>query len=123
VDLALTGAQSDGMHQIFRNLLPAPVAGRSVQVRVLDAAGRATRAGAEVRAFAAGTRRVVATGLVDAGSGYDGQNEQPVHLGLATSAAVDLEVTYPVAGRRVVARVTDRALVAGAVVTVRLPRP
>jgi hypothetical protein len=46
-----------------------------------------------------------------------------VHLGFASSAAVDIEVTHPVGGRRAVARVTGHAPAAGGVVTVRLQRP
>ena len=101
-DLALTGARADGMHLVLRNLLPAADAARSLQVRVVDGRGRATRAGAEVRLFAAGTRRALGTRLVDTGSGYDAQSDVPVHFGLATEAAVDVEVTYPAAGRRLV---------------------
>ncbi len=105
VDLALTGAQADGMHSLLRNLLPAPDVGRSLQVRVVDGRGRETRAGAEVRLFAAGTRRPLGTRLVDAGSGYDAQSEMPVHFGLAVEEQVDVEVIFPAAGRRVVSLV------------------
>ena len=104
-DLALTGAGPEGMHLLLRNLLPAADAGRSLQVRVVDGRGRATRAGAEVRLFAAGTRRPLGARLVDAGSGYDAQSEMPVHFGLATAAPVDVEVTFPAAGRRLATRV------------------
>jgi hypothetical protein len=99
-DLALTGARPDGMHLVLRNVLPPVVARRSLRVRVVDAWGRATRAGAEVRLYAAGTRRLLATRLVDTGSGYDAQNDAPVHFGLQTSRAVDVEVIWPSAGRR-----------------------
>jgi hypothetical protein len=101
-DLALTGVRPDGMHLVLRNLLAAADARRSLRVSVVDARGRATRAGAEVRLFAAGTRRVLGTRLVDTGSGYDAQSEMPVHFGLARAAAVDVEVTMPVRGTRVV---------------------
>jgi hypothetical protein len=103
-DLALTGVRPDGMHALLRNGLPAAVARRSLAVRVVDGRGRATRAGAEVRLYAAGTRRPLGARLVDAGSGYDAQSDVPVHFGLPTSAAVDVEVTWPAAGRRVTAR-------------------
>ena len=56
LDLALTGAQKDGTHALLRNQLPAADARRSLEVRVVDARGRATLAGAEVRVYAAGTR-------------------------------------------------------------------
>jgi hypothetical protein len=100
VDLALTGARPDGMHSLLRNMLAVPDASRSLHVRVLDAAGDATRAGAEVRVFAAGTRRVLGTRLVDSGSGYDAQSDMPVHFGLATLEMVDVEVIWPSRGKR-----------------------
>jgi hypothetical protein len=103
-DLALTGARPDGMHSLLRNMLPAADAHRSLQILVLDAGGAATRAGAEVRLYRTGTRTVLATRLVDAGSGYNAQGVQPVHFGLVDLARVDVEVVLPL-GRRVVARV------------------
>jgi FG-GAP-like repeat/ASPIC and UnbV len=102
-DLALTGSRPDGMHLLLRNVLPPAVAGRSISVRVVDARGRATRAGAEVRLYAAGTRRLLGMRIVDTGSGYDAQNDAPVHFGLASSGRVDVEVIWPSAGRRVAA--------------------
>jgi hypothetical protein len=106
IDLALTGSQATGMHAILRNLLPADQARRFISVRVVDARGHATRAGAEVRAYAAGTRRLIATGLVDSGSGYDMQSDLPVHLGIGAAARVDVEVTWPGGGTRAVTRAT-----------------
>ena len=100
-DLLLAG---QGPHAVLFNVLPPEVGRRSVQVRVLDARGRATRAGAEVRVYAAGTRRLLATRLVDAGSSYDAQSDLPVHVGLAGAARVDIEVTWPSAGVRLVTR-------------------
>jgi hypothetical protein len=100
VDLALTGARPDGMHSLLRNDLPPSAAERSLRVLVLDGAGRATRAGAEVRLFDATTRRTLGTRLVDSGSGYNAQSEMPVHFGLATLAPVDVEVVWPARGRR-----------------------
>jgi hypothetical protein len=107
VDLALTGSRPDGMHSLLRNLLPEADAARSLSVRVVDPHGRATRAGAEVRLYTAGRRRILGTRLVDAGSGYDAQNDMPVHFGLATLGPVDVEVTWPAAGRRVVTRMRN----------------
>lgn len=101
-DLALTG---QGPHALFMNILPDSLASRSLRVRVVDARGRATRAGAEVRVFEAGSRTLLATGLVDAGSGYDAQSVAPVHLGLARRGRVDVEVTWPSRGTR---RITTR---------------
>jgi len=117
-DLALTGARPDGMHLVLRNMLPAADARRSVRVRVVDGRGRATRPGAEVRVYAAGTGRLIGTRLVDAGSGYNAQSDMPVHVGLPAMAAVDLEVTFPGAGRRWVVRVPN---VAPGDATVRVP--
>src|SRR5262249_41212500 len=78
---------------LYRNLLPPEIAKRSVEVMVVDARGRATRAGSEVRVYAAGTRKLLGAGLVDTGSGYCSQNVMPVHVGLPTMGRVDVEVT------------------------------
>ena len=104
VDLALTGAQANGMHLLLTNTLAPQDAARSLKVRVVDGRRRATRAGAEVRVFAAGTTRLLAARLVDTGSGYDAQNDLPVHLGLGNASSVDIEVVYPRRGKRVTAR-------------------
>ncbi len=102
LDLALTGVAAAAMPLLFRNMLPAEAAGRSLSVRVVDGRGHATLAGAEVRLFAAGTRRLLGMRLVDSGSGYNTQDVAPVHFGLAKIEAVDVEVTWPGAGKRVV---------------------
>lgn len=118
-DLALTGSQPAGMHLLLRNLLPVADAGRSLHIRVVDGRGRATRAGAEVRVFAAGTRRLVAARLVDSGSGYDAQNDVPVHVGLAGERRVDVEVTWPAGGHRQITRVRNIDVRATRVVIVK----
>ncbi len=101
LDLALTGSRSDGMHLVLRNQLAAADASRALHVRALDAAGHATLAGAEVRVFAAGTPRLMGARLVDAGSGYDAQNDMPVHVGLPAGVArVDVQLIVPRGGRR-----------------------
>ena len=100
VDLALTGGQLTGMHHVFRNLLPAADGRHWLRVRVLDGRRCTTLPDAEVRVFAAGTRRVIAARLVDSGSGYDSQNDLPVHVGLGTADAFDVEVAYPAGGDR-----------------------
>ena len=107
VDLALTGARPDGMHSLLRNQLDSAAARRSLSVSVLDDQGRATLAGAEVRVYAAGTRQVLGTRLVDSGSGYDSQNVTPVHFGLPSAGRVDVEVIMPRGGRRTVTRSRD----------------
>jgi penicillin G amidase len=99
LDLALAGTTAADMPLLLRNMSPA-APGRSLQVRVLDARRRATRAGAEVRVFLAGTRRLLAMGLVDSGSGYNSQSDLPVHLGLPTDGRVDVQVIFPARGRR-----------------------
>ena len=104
-DLALTGARPDGMHLVLRNDLPAEIASRSLRILVVDGNGRATRPGAEVRLFAAGTRRLLGTRIVDTGSGYDAQSSMPVHFGLPSFDAVDVEVTWPARGSRSTTRV------------------
>jgi hypothetical protein len=79
------------------------------------------RAGAEVRVYVAGTRRLLATRLVDSGSGYNAQSVIPVHAGLASNAAVDVEVIWPAGGHRDTTRL--RAVRPGAgVTTVRTSR-
>lgn len=102
IDLALAG---QGPHALLASELPDSLARRSISVRVLDRRGRATRAGAEVRVYEAGTRRLIAMRLVDAGSGYDAQSDIPVHIGLGNRTRVDVEVAWPAAGER---RVTQR---------------
>lgn len=100
-DLALTGVGKAPMPLLFRNQLNAADARRSMRVRVLDRRGRATLAGAEVRVYSAGTRNLIGTRLVDAGSGYNSQNDIPVHLGWTGDSRVDIEVTYAANGRRI----------------------
>ncbi|MEP7345861.1 MAG: FG-GAP-like repeat-containing protein [Gemmatimonadaceae bacterium] len=123
IDLALTGSRADGMHSLFRNQLQAGEgAGKSLSVRVLDANGHATLAGAEVRVYAAGTQQLIAARLTDTGSGYNAQNDAPVHVGIGGAARVDVEVAYPRAGHREV--VTVRGVQAAGkrtALTVRVP--
>lgn len=123
LDLALTGAQPAGMHFVLRNDLPAATARRSLAVRVVDGQGRATRAGAEVRLFAPGTRRLLGTRLVDTGSGYNAQSDMPVHFGLAQRKPVDVEITWPRRGarQRVMVRNVAPARYAGAALVVKVP--
>ena len=97
-DLSLTGQRPDGMHLVLLNQ-SAP-ATRSIKVSVRDRNGRTTRAGAEVRVYAAGTRRVIATRLVDTGSGYNAQNDIVLTIGVPSLDPVDVEVTWPAAGQR-----------------------
>ena len=107
VDLALTGSRPDGMHSVLRNELDGSVARRSLSVTVRHSRGGVTVAGAEVRLYAAGTRRLLGSRLVDSGSGYDAQSVAPVHFGLATTAPVDVEVVFPRGGKRQVTRTSN----------------
>ena len=100
LDLALAGTTAESMPLLMRNQLPPAAAARSLKVRVLDRDGHATRPGAEVRVFRAGTRQLIGVGLVDAGSGYNSQSDLPVHIGLGAAARVDVEVIFPAAGTR-----------------------
>lgn len=104
LDLALADGDLRGSHYLFRNLLSKAAATRSLQILVVDNAGHYTKPGAEVRLYAAGTRRVLGSGLVDTGSGYNAQGIVPLHFGLANLEAVDVEVTTLTGSRRVVTR-------------------
>ncbi len=102
LDLALADNGTMGGHYLFRNRLPLARRQQGLNVLVLDARGRYTRAGSEVRAFKAGTRTLLGTALVDTGSGYCSQNFAPVHLGLPSAEPVDIEVTtLTTSGRKV----------------------
>ena len=105
LDLALAGAAPDGTHLLLQNLLRPEYAWHSLQVRVLDEHGWATRPGAEVRLYAAGTDFLLGTRLVDTGSGYDAQSDLPVHFGVPGGQPVDVEVTILAGGSRRSARV------------------
>lgn len=107
IDLALANNNPTGGHYLFRNRLPPDRARRSIQVQVVDAHGRHTRAGSEVRVYAPGTRKVLGGRLVDTGSGYCSQSVIPVHLGLPVDGKVDVEVTAMTNAGRKVTRVAN----------------
>jgi hypothetical protein len=99
LDLSLTNNDPSGSHPLLRNT--TATASRGLSVTVTDAQGRLTRAGAEVRLFAAGSQRLIAAALVDSGSGYCSQNAAPTFLGVpAGTSLVDVEVTFPAGGER-----------------------
>ena len=103
LDLSLADFQAQGGHHVFRNTLSGEATRRSVQVLVLDENGHYTKAGSEVRVYRADTRDLLGSGIVDTGSGYCSQNAAPVHVGLASTELVDVEVTIMTpAGREVV---------------------
>lgn len=118
VDLALTGSSAEGMHFVMRNMLPATDAARGLYVRVVDGKGHATRAGSEIRVFAAGSSRLIGSRLVDSGSGYDAQSDMPVHVGVPAGVAkVDVQVIVPRAGRRT--PIWQRGVATGKTLTIR----
>jgi len=105
LDLALANNDPGGGHYLFRNRLPVERARQSLAIDVVDARGRHTKPGAEVRVYAAGTRRLIASGLVDTGGGYCSQNVVPVHVATADARRVDVEVTTMGKSRRRVMKV------------------
>jgi hypothetical protein len=126
LDLALANNDAKGGHYLFRNLLPPLVARRSLAVDVVDERGRHTKAGAEVRVYAAGTRRLISSGLVDTGGGYCSQNVVPVHVATAGASRVDIEITSMTkSGRRTTVRRNQSALrdSKSALATIRIAVP
>ena len=80
----------------MRNMLPPPTPLADCTCAWSMRRADATRAGAEVRVFAAGTTRLIGARLVDSGSGYDAQNDMPVHVGVPAGVArVDVQVIVP----------------------------
>src|SRR5262252_604952 len=124
LDLALTNNDPAGGHYLFRNLLPAGRARQSLAVDVVDGHGHHTKAGAEVRVYAAGTRRQISSGLVDTGGGYCSQNVMPVHVATADAPRVDIEVTsMSTHGRKVTAVRNLRVGTSSSSVRVSVSRP
>jgi hypothetical protein len=108
LDLALTNNDPDGGgHPLLRNT--SEMRGRSIAVEVTDPNARRSRAGSEVRAYRAGTRQMLSSGLVDSGSGYCSQSEMPVFLGIANEwrGRVDIEVITIAGGTRHASIVRD----------------
>jgi hypothetical protein len=95
LDLALTNNDPSGSHPLYRNELEPVAAQRSIKVLVLDSQGHFTRAGSEVRIYAAGTSELLGLRMVDTGGGYNAQNAMPVHIGLAQMKPVDIRVSTP----------------------------
>jgi hypothetical protein len=93
LDLSLTNNDpAGGGHPLWRNT--ATPRGRSIAIDVTDRNARRTRAGSEVRAYAAGTRQLLSAALVDSGSGYCSQSEMPVQLSISASwnGPIDVEI-------------------------------
>ena len=91
LDLAITNRHKKGRHSIWRNDLDNKQ--NYIKVSVLDAAGKFTRQGDEVRVYKAGTDKLLGFQVVDTGGGYVSQNMQPMHFGLADVDQVDIKVT------------------------------
>jgi hypothetical protein len=121
LDLALAGTTSEQMPLLLRNQLTADAGRRSLKLRVVDRQGRATKVGAEVRAFRAGTQQRLGAALVDSGSGYNSQSDLPVHLGLRDAAQVDVQVTFPGAGRRSITWLRGIVATRSRTILVRMP--
>ena len=98
-DLALTGTATTLLPLVLKNMLAPADAHRALHVRAADAKGRFTRAGAEVRLYEAGTRRLLGARLVDSGSSYNAQSDIPLHFGIVAAGRVDLELIWPSGGR------------------------
>ncbi len=125
LDLALANNHREGAHHLYRNLLPASGAARSLEVRLVDANGRWTKAGSEVRLYDAATGRLIGAGLVDSGGGYCSQGVVPVHFGLpAGTNRVNVEVTTFRGGRRIrtAAKSVDPQAYHGRALEIRAPR-
>ena len=124
LDLALANNDARGGHYLFRNMLPASTARQSLAVDVVDERGRHTRPGAEVRVYAAGTRRLISSALVDTGGGYCSQNVMPVHVATAGVGRVDVEVTtMSRKGRRVTKSSGDDPATSPRPLVVKTPGP
>ena len=103
-DLDLSIANNDetgGTHHLYRNLLSADAAGRSLQVAATGADGRSMIPGAEVQLLDHDTGAILGTRLIDTGGGYCSQGATPAHFGIPAGVErVDVRVTYVVGGVR-----------------------
>jgi hypothetical protein len=110
IDLSVTDGYSPvGGHFLFKNNLPAAKARQSLSVLVLDAGGRYTQAGAEVRLYDK-KGKLLGAGQVSTGGGYGAQNAAPVHFGVPGQARVTVEVTFMSRTGRKVQRLRNVAL-------------
>ena len=100
VDLSLANNHVDGTHPLYRNDLPPVRSGRSLQVAVVDQAGRWVRAGTTVT-LSRESDGFRSARLIDTGGGYASQSVGPVHFGLPPgSGPVSLTVEWFEAGER-----------------------
>jgi hypothetical protein len=94
LDLSITKGYTDiGGHYLFRNDLPRAAARRSLSVLVVDANGRFTQAGAEVRIYDK-RNELLGSAQVSTGGGYGAQGALPVHFGVGIASRVNVEVTF-----------------------------
>lgn len=99
IDLSVThGYSAVGGHFLFRNMMPKSQAQRSLNVMVLDAAGRAMP-GTEVRLYDS-RRKILGTRQVSTGGGYGAQSVTPLHFGLPSMQKLSIAVTYAGGGKR-----------------------
>ena len=110
-DLSLTGVQKDGLHWLLRNAATSSADLMTLSVRLLDEAGRATLAGATVAASLGTSVAGPPQGarLVDAGSGYNTQNDAPVTVVVPRGRPFVLKVDVARGGSRVAHSVQMRA--------------
>ena len=103
-DLDLSIANNDeagGTHHLYRNLLSADAAGRSLQVAATGADGQSMVPGAEVQLLDHDTGAILGTRLIDTGGGYCSQGATPAHFGIPAGVErVDVRVTYVAGGVR-----------------------
>ncbi|MPT47154.1 MAG: CRTAC1 family protein [Sphingobium sp.] len=94
LDLSITdGYGPEGGHFLFRNMMAAATAKRSLAVQVTDAKGHFTRYGAEVR-IKDSKGKILGTRLISAGDGYNTQSALPAYFGLTKMQRVTVEVTF-----------------------------
>jgi hypothetical protein len=106
LDISLTDSRTGAGfgHSLLRNDAGPDQRRRSLFVKLVDARGRDTRAGDEVRLLSA-DGQLLATRLVPTGDGYDAQGTQPVHFGLAGLEPVIVEAVFLTADGRKTLRV------------------
>ncbi|WP_420635680.1 FG-GAP repeat domain-containing protein [Candidatus Palauibacter sp.] len=93
--------ETGGTHHLYRNLLDAGAADRSLQVVAVDATGRSVVPGTEVQLLDSASGELLGTRLIDTGGGYCSQGAAPAHFGLPPGVErVDVRVTLVADGRR-----------------------
>jgi hypothetical protein len=95
LDLSLTDdfTKEVTRHTLLHNDLAQNRRRNSLEITVVDAQGRYTRAGSEVRLYDQ-RAKLLGTRLLPTGDGYNSQGTQPVHFGVAQDEPVTVEVTF-----------------------------